>query len=94
MDLPRDDALGLNFHAALGENNAIELPGNHHVIPFDLPLHACSFAENQAVAGDHVSLYLRVDAEHAGGLERSLKFDALVEETCKFVLLSVFVASF
>jgi len=94
MDLPRDDPLSLDFDPALGEYNAIEFPRNHHMISFDLPLHACSFAENQAVAGDHVSLYLRVDAEHAGGLERSLKFDALVEETCKFVLLSVFVSSF
>ena len=87
MDFARDHAFGLNFHPALGEDDAVEFPGNHHVIAFDLPFHARPFAQDQAVAGNHVSLHLRVDAKYAGSFQRALKPHALVEEACEFLLL-------
>ena len=87
MDFARDDALGLDFHPALGKDDAIEFPGNHHVIAFDLPFHSRTFAQDQAMGGNHVSLYMRVDAKYAGGLEGPLKAHAFVEEAGKFMLL-------
>src|ERR1700693_2257907 len=73
MDFARDDALGLYLHPTLGKDDAIEFPGNHHVISLDLPFHSRPFAEDQAVAGNHVSFNMRVDAKHSGGFERALE---------------------
>src|SRR5579864_5437175 len=67
MDFARYNALGLYLHPALGKDNPVEFPGNHHVISLNLPFHASPFAEDQTVAGDYVSFYMRVDAKHPGG---------------------------
>src|SRR5579864_6974932 len=94
MDLAHDDALRLDFHPAFGKNDAIEFPGNHHVIPFDLPFHSRPLAQDQAVTGNHVSFYVRIDAKYARSLQSSLEAHALVEEACKFVLLRVLATFF
>ena len=94
VDFARHDALSLNFDAALGKDDAIEFPGNHHVIALDLPFHSRPFAQDQAVTGNHISLYRCIDAEDTGCLERSLKPYALVEETCKFMVRRIFDTSF
>ena len=80
MHFARDDALSLYFYPALCKDDAIEFPGNHHVISLDLPFHSRPFAEDQAVAGNHISLYMCGNAKHAGSLQRSFKPYALVEE--------------
>jgi hypothetical protein len=94
MDLARNYAFRLYFNPALGKYHAVEFPGYHHVISFDLPFHSGPFTEDQAVTGNHISFYVSVDAEHARGFERSLKPYALIQEACEFVLLLILVSLF
>jgi hypothetical protein len=94
MDFARYNALGLYLHPALGKDNPVEFPGNHHVISLNLPFHASPFAEDQTVAGDYVSFYMRVDAKHPGGFERPLEANTFVKEAGKFLLLRVLAAFF
>jgi hypothetical protein len=94
MDFPSDYTLRLDFHPASCEYDAIEFAGNYDMISLDLPLHSGSFTENQAVTGNHIPLYMRVDAEHTSGLERPFKSHALVKEPRKFVLLLVLATIF
>ncbi len=94
MDLTRHHALCLDLDPALGENDAIELPGNRHVIALDLTLDARGLTQNQAMRGNHVSLYVRVDAKYAGSFQRAFKSDALVEKAGEFLLLRIFCAFF
>jgi len=91
MDFPRDNALCLDLDAALGKDDSIELPCNHDVIAFNLPFHASPFAENQAVAGDQVSLHLRLDPKYAGRFKGSLETHAFVEEASEFMLPRILV---
>lgn len=94
MDFARDHTLGLDLHAPLGEDYPVEFTCDYHVIALDLAFHASAFAENQAVRGNHVSFYMRVDPKDAGGFQRALKSHATIEKTGEFVLLSVFVSIF
>ena len=92
MDFARYHALGLNFHATLGEDHAIKLPGDHHVISLNLALHPGPFSEDQAVGRNHISLHVSVDPKNAGGFERAFKPNTLVEKSGEFVLFRVLTA--
>ena len=94
VDFACHDALRLDFDASFGKDYPVEFPRNHYVIALDLPFHSRTFAQDQAVAGNHVSLYMCVDAKYAGSLKRAFKPYALVEEACKLVLLLVLAAFF
>jgi hypothetical protein len=94
MDLACNNAFRLYFYPAFGKYDAVKFAGNDYVISFDLPFHSGSLTEDQAVTGNHISFYMRVDAEHAGGLERSLESHALVQEAGKFMLLLIPAALF
>ena len=94
MDFARDHALGLYLHAPFGEDYPVEFACDHHVIAFDLPFHPSAFAEDQAVRGNHVSFYVRVDPKDAGSFQRTLKPHAPIEKTGEFVLLRVFASIF
>src|ERR1700738_3052642 len=82
MDFAGDYAFGLNLDAAFGENHAIEPPGNHHAVPFNLALHFGAFAKDDRLLGDDVPFYIAVNAERTCDGERPLERHALVDETC------------
>ena len=94
MDFTSDDAFRLNLYTPFGKDDTVKFAGNDDVISLDLPFHTRPFAQDQAVAGNHVSFYVCVDAKHAGGFERPLKPYALIKEACKFMLLLVFITIF
>lgn len=93
MDFAGDDALGLNLHAAFGEDDAIITARNNHAVPFDLAFDFGVFAEDQRLLGDDVSLHVAVDAERASHSERALHCDALIDETCPLFAIAVAAGS-
>src|SRR5579872_3793167 len=92
MNLACHYALCLNLHTPLRENHAVELAGDGHMVPFNLALDAGVLTKHQAMARDHVSLYVGIYAEHAGSFQGSFKPHALVEEAGK-VRLNLFFAT-
>src|SRR5271154_4236504 len=82
MHFARDDAFGLNLHAAFGKNHAVESAGNDHAIAFDLPLDLGALAENHRLLGDDIALHVAVDAERSLDLQRPFHGDALIDEAC------------
>ena len=82
MNLAGHHALGFNLDATFGENHAIEPPGNHDAVPFNLALDFGAFAKDDRLLRDDVPFYVAVNAERTRDRKRSLKRHALVDETC------------
>ena len=86
VDFPADDALGLNFNAALGENHAVKPSGDDYLIAFDLAFNLGAFAKNQRLIAEDIALYLGFDSQRAGKLQRAFKADSPIKETGPFAL--------
>lgn len=86
MDFAGDDALGLNFNAALGENHSIEAAGDDYLIAFDLAFHFGTFAENEGLIAEDIAFDLSFDAQRARKFERAFKADGPIEESRPFTL--------
>src|SRR5258706_466516 len=84
MDFAGNHALRFNFDATFGENHAIEPPGNHDAVPFNLALDFGTFAKDDRLLRDDVPFHVPVNAERASDRERALERDALVDEPCPF----------
>ncbi len=80
MNFAGDDAFGLNFNAAFGENYAIEASGDNYVIAFDLTFYFCAFAEYERLIAEDVAFDLRFDAQRAGKFQSALKADSPIEK--------------
>ena len=86
MDFAGDHALGLNFHAAFGENYAIESSGDNYVIAFDLTFDLGAFAEYKRLIAEDVALDLRFNAQRSGKFQRTFKADSPIEKAGPFAL--------
>lgn len=86
VDFAGDDAFGLNFHAALGEDYAVKSPGDDHLIAFDLAFDLGAFAENQSLIAENIAFDLGFDPERAGKLQSAFKADGPIKETGPFTL--------
>ena len=86
VDFAGDDALGLNFNAAFGENHSVEASGDDYLITFNLTFDLGAFAENQRLVAEDVALDLGFDTQRAGKLQRALKTDRPIKETGPFAL--------
>src|SRR5260221_4028094 len=84
MDFAGNHALRFNFDATFGENHAIEPPGTHDAVPFNLALDFGTFAKDDRLLRDDVPFHVPVNAERASDRERALERDALVDEPCPF----------
>ncbi len=82
MNFARDDAFGLNFHAAFGEDHAVKAAGNDHLVSFNLSFDFGAFAENYRLFRNDVAFDVAVDAECAFDLQRPFHGDALIDEAC------------
>src|SRR5467141_302882 len=82
VNLSSHHAFGLDLHASLRENHAVETAGDHHAIAFNLPFDLCAFAKDHGLFRDDVALYVAVNAERAGDRQRALEGYALVDESC------------
>ena len=80
MDFAGDDALGLNFHAAFGENYSIEAAGDNYLIAFDLTFDFCAFAKNESLVAEDVAFYLSFDAKRAGKFQRAFKANGPIQK--------------
>ena len=56
VDFAGNYPLGLDLHAALGKNHTVKPATHHHVVPFNLTFHFGVFTQDEALAGDDVSL--------------------------------------
>lgn len=65
MNLARDYAFGLNFHAPLRKNNSIKSAGDDHMIPFDLPFDLSAFTEDYGLLGNDIAFDVAIDTESA-----------------------------
>src|SRR5882762_817602 len=92
MNFAGNHTLCLDFDSSLGKDDAIEFACNDHAIPFNLAFHLSAFTQNQAVAGQQISLHLGVNSKYPRRFESSLKANAFVEEACKFAALRVFAS--
>jgi hypothetical protein len=79
-----DDALGLNFDAALGKNYPIEAAGDDDAIAFNLSFDFGIFTEDYSLLGNDVALHVAVDAKSAGDLKSALQGHALVNKAGPF----------
>ena len=86
MDFAGDDSLGLNFYAALGEDDSVKTAGDNDLIAFDLTFDFRAFTEDQSLIAEDAAFDLRFQAQSAGKLERSFKADGAVEEPGPFTL--------
>jgi hypothetical protein len=93
VNLTRNHSLGLNLDAALGENHAIEPPGNGDVIAFDLTLYLRVFAKNEALFRKDVSLHFAVQPENPREMKSPFQPDALVHEPDPVFSFTRFVAT-
>src|SRR6266404_1956928 len=84
MDFAGNHALRFNLDATFGENHAIEPPGDHNAVPFNLALDFGAFAKDDCLLRDDVPFYVAVNAKRASDRERSLECHALVDEPCPF----------
>src|ERR1700676_3049365 len=94
VNLSGHNALGLNFHSALGKNHAIEFASDNDVVPLDLTFDSRALSERQTVGREKVSLHFSVHPKNSGCFERAFKADTLIEEPCEFVHFRVLVATF
>ena len=65
MNFAGDDALGLNLHAAFGENYSVEAAGDNYLIPFDLAFDFGAFAEDERLIAEDIAFDLSFDAKRA-----------------------------
>jgi len=86
MNFAGDDALGLNFNSAFGENHAIEAAGDNYLIALDLAFDFGAFAEDERLIAEDVAFDLRFDAECAGKLQRTFKADSPIQKAGPFAL--------
>jgi hypothetical protein len=86
VDFAGDDALGLNFDSALGEDYSVKPPGNDYLIPFDLAFDFGTFTEDERLITEDVALDLSFNAERAGELQSALKAHGSVKEAGPFAL--------
>lgn len=86
MDFAGDDALGLNFNAALGENYAVKPSSNNYLISFDLTFNFGAFAQNESLITEDVAFDLGFNAERAGKLQCAFKADSPIEKSGPFAL--------
>ena len=86
MDFARDDALGLNFNAAFGENHSVEAAGDNHLIALDLTFDLGAFAEDESLIAEDVAFDLCFDAKCAGKLQSALKADSPIQKAGPFTL--------
>src|SRR5712692_4636315 len=77
-------AFGLDLHAPLGENHAIEAAGDHHAVALDLSFHLCTVAKNHGLFRDDVAFHVAIDAECPGDRQRALEGNTLIDESCPF----------
>ena len=91
--LTRDDTLGLNFHASLGENHSVKFSRYDYVIAFDLTLDSRAFTQDKAMAGKQIALHLGVNAKNPGGFQGALEAHAFVNEAGEFVAFCFLAAS-
>lgn len=90
VDFTGDDALGLDFYAALCEDHAVKTAGDYDVIAFDLAFDFGTFAEYDGLFRNNVALDVAVDAERAFDLQRPFHGDALIDESCPVFTRAVF----
>lgn len=86
MDFAGNHALGLNFHAAFGENYAVETSRDNYVIAFDLAFDFGTFAENESLITQDISFDLCFDAQRAGKFQSAFKADGPIEKAGPFTL--------
>ena len=86
MDFTADDALGLNFHAPLGENYSVKSARDDYLIAFDLAFDFGALAENERLVAEDVAFYLGFDAQRSRKLERAFKADSPIEKSGPFAL--------
>ncbi len=94
MNFARDHAPRLYLDPTLGKYYAIKFARDDHMISFDLTFHASAFAQDQAVAGQQVSLHLSVNPKYARGFEGSLTANAFIEEAREFAAFRIFTLAF
>jgi len=86
VHFPRDYTFGLNLNTALGEDDTVEAPRDHHTVPFDLTLHFGAFAKHHRLLRDDVTFDIAVDAKRAGDLERAFERHTLIDKACPFFI--------
>ena len=65
MDFAGDDAFGLNFDAAFGENYSIEAAGDNYLIAFDLAFDFGALTEHERLIAEDIAFDLGFDAERS-----------------------------
>jgi hypothetical protein len=86
MDFAGDDAFGLNFDAAFGENYSVEAAGDNYLIAFDLAFHFGTFAEDEGLIAEDVAFDLSFDAQRARKFQGAFKAHGPIEEAGPFTL--------
>ena len=86
MDFAGDDALGLNFHTALGENYSVEAARDNYLIAFDLAFDFGAFAEDESLVAEDITFDLSFDAERAGKFQGAFKAHGPIEKSRPFAL--------
>jgi len=76
-----DYAFGLNLDSAFGKDYAVEAPGDHHAVAFDLTFDFGGIAEDYRLLGDDISFDVAVDAERSRNLKRAFQCYALIDES-------------
>ena len=81
MNFSRNNALGLNLDAALGEDHAVVAACNYYAIAFDLTFDLGVLPEDERLFGDDVSFHVSINTKRASHGQRAFHRDALVYET-------------
>ncbi len=89
VNFTRNHALGLNFNAASGEDDAIETPRDYDAIPFNLTFDFRIFPEDHGLFGDDVSLDVSIDAERSREGQRTFERYSLINKAGPFFTGSI-----
>src|SRR5258708_12640457 len=80
--LSSHNTFGLDLHATLRENHAVEAAGNHNAIALDLTFHLGAITKDHGLLRNDGAFHIAIDTERAGDGQSAFECYALIDESC------------